>query len=81
MKNQNKVREYTGYYFRFELNKNMYRFFELYKDLFVTYEFIEHKDDCLLKVQAKKGFIPGLKKDLKGMIKNEGHNRYYIKAA
>lgn len=81
MKNLNKVRTYTGVYFWFESNTIMYRFIELYKDLFMDYEFIEKDDDVILYTKIKGGVIPEIKNGLKKNIVTKGHNRYYIKAA
>lgn len=82
MKNQNKVRKYTGNYFKFETDILMYRFIELYKDLFIDYKFIEFDNGSVtLKVICGKGVIPEIKKGLKKEIICKGHNRYYVKAA
>ena len=82
MKNENMVRTYNGYYFRFESNKLMYKFIELYKDMFLDYDFIEFENDVILHVQARKGFIPEVRNGLGKMITTEKHGRrYYIKAA
>lgn len=80
-KNLNMVREYTGVYFWFERNIIMYRFIDLYKDLFIDYEFLERDDDVILYVKVKGGVIPEIKNGLKKAIVCKGHNRYYIKAA
>jgi len=81
MKNLNKVREYTGNYFWFENELIMYKFIDLYKDMWIDYEFIEVKDGVCLKVTCKTGVIPSIRRGLKKLVVCKGHNRYFVKAS
>lgn len=81
MKNEKKVRTYHGYFFSFESNTLMYKFIELYKDMFIDYNFIEWHDEVILHVKAGKGFIPEVRNGLGKMMVTKRHSRYFIKAA
>lgn len=79
--NKNMVRKYTGNYFWFENELMMYKFIDLYKDMWIDYEFIEAKDGAFIKVICKAGVIPSIRHGLKKMLVCRGHNRYFVKAS